>query len=317
MYSEALVQLSLEALGCTQKDLALRLGVSATQISKWKKGEHLSLEMEEKLREISGIGEQNPEFILWSGSRESAEKWQKLIHSLAEMARFSDETGYDAELLMDESGLLCWNIFDTLRDMGVNIPHEFPIELDTHQQSGDDEDDSFWEAVHRNQYSSAIYNIFKAFTDVYGFYVAYIADLINDDLELFDSPAENIEPCLMSLAASKVKIASDFAPNFGAFKYKVERNYEEWLGLVKARAFRVGAPLRAELLDLVRGDHDGLGHVAEAESLGLNASRIHPDIYMNELLVGMRVIHQVLPAIMKKLGMEDEFKLDENDLHGC
>jgi hypothetical protein len=35
---------------------------------------------------------------------------------------------------------------------------------------------------------------------------------------------------------------------------------------------------------------------------------------MNELLIGMRVIHQVLPAIMKKLGIEDEFKLDESDL---
>ncbi|CRM55203.1 Helix-turn-helix [Pseudomonas sp. 31 R 17] len=314
MYSEALVQLSLEALGCTQKDLALRLGVSATQISKWKKGEHLSIEMEEKLREISGIGDQNPEFVLWSGSRENANKWEQLIYSLAEMARFNDETGYEAEPLMDENGLLCWNIFDTLREMGVSIPNEFPIELDI-LRGDDDEDDSFWEAVHRNQYSSAIYNIFKAFTDVYGFYVAYVADLINEDMELFDSPAENIEPCLMSLAASKVNMASEFAPGFMAFKYKVERDYEEWLGLVKARAFRVGAPLRAELLDLVHGGHDGLGHVAEAESLGLNASRIHPDIYMNELLVGMRVIHQVLPAIMKKLGMEDEFKLDENDLH--
>jgi hypothetical protein len=35
---------------------------------------------------------------------------------------------------------------------------------------------------------------------------------------------------------------------------------------------------------------------------------------MDELLRGMRVIHQVLPAIMKKLGM-DEFELDESKLH--
>jgi hypothetical protein len=56
-------------------------------------------------------------------------------------------------------------------------------------------------------------------------------------------------------------------------------------------------------------------HTAEAEALGFNAARLHPDIYMNELLQGMRIIHQVLPAIMKKLGMdEQDFALDRSEL---
>lgn len=44
-----------------------------------------------------------------------------------------------------------------------------------------------------------------------------------------------------------------------------------------------------------------------------NASRLHPDIYMNELLIGMRIIHQVLPAILKKLEIND-FEVDQSDL---
>ena len=68
----------------------------------------------------------------------------------------------------------------------------------------------------------------------------------------------------------------------------------------------------AELLDMVGSDARELGHTAEAEALGFNANRLHPDIYMNELLVGMRVIHQVLPIILKKLDIE--FELDESDL---
>src|SRR5690606_5581024 len=105
------------------------------------------------------------------------------------------------------------------------IPEDFPVALNVTWED-EEEADAFWDIIDDNQYSSLIYSIFKAYTDVYGFYVAYVADLILDDMELFDSPAENIEPSLLALAASKVEVDSALASNFSAFKYKIERDYE-------------------------------------------------------------------------------------------
>ncbi|WP_269789908.1 hypothetical protein [Stenotrophomonas sp. Iso1] len=86
------------------------------------------------------------------------------------------------------------------------------------------------------------------------------------------------------------------------------------VGSGERKGFSRSPPLRTELMKMVHASHDQLGHDAEAESLGFNGSRIHPDAYMNELLVGMRTIHQVLPAILKKLEIFDEFQIDGSDL---
>ncbi|MCW7546786.1 helix-turn-helix domain-containing protein [Photorhabdus sp. APURE] len=303
MISEALVELALRTLSCTQKELASRLGVSPTQITKWKKGEHMSLDMEKKLRDVAMIGELDPQFILWAGSYEDAVKWQKLIYRLANMAHENAETGYVTDPLLDDIDILCSKVSRVLTDMGIKPPKSFPEELDVDE----DDDEEFWEAIEKDNYANIIYEIFNALNNVYGFYAAYISDLIYDEeLGLFETEAGNIEPCLVALAACKIEVDTKLAPGHREFKYNVMEDYEEWLNIVKDKAFRAGVPLRAELLVLIYNSDDDLGIEAEKESLGFNSSRIHPDIYMNELLVGMRTIHQVLPAILKKLEIDKE-----------
>ncbi|MDF1623435.1 MAG: XRE family transcriptional regulator [Pseudohongiella nitratireducens] len=315
MESEAFVQLALKTIAKSQKELAALLAVSPTQISKWKRGEHMSTDMEEKFRSLTDIGDHDPRVVLWTGSVEAAIKWERLIDRLAELAMESDETGYITDPLTNPLGLLYWHTFYTLSQLGVHIPPAFPKELEALVVDTELDDDIF-SIIENNQHASLIDQIFRSLTYVYGFYAAYIDDLIYDDaLDLIDTPAINLEHNLMELAASKVEPAARLAPNFLQFKHQVISEYRDWLTLVKDAAFRAGVPLRAELLNLLHDTPEELGQTAEAEWLGFNSTRLHPDIYMNELLVGMRVIHQVLPAILKKLDLEDEFTLDETELH--
>lgn len=312
MNSEAFVQLALETLSCSQKELAIRLEVSPAQISKWKKGEYMSSDMEKKFRAIVGIEEKDPEFVVWAGSSEAANKWEELIKHLAKSADDAAETGYNTEPLRDELDLLCWQTFHTLREMGVSLPSTFPQELDIDY----DEVENSWEVIRENPYSHLIRNIYGALTNVYGFYAAYVADLIYDSELDLSEIADEIDSCLLSLAAAKLEDEEvlGLATNFQEFRFRVKKDYEKWLSIVKERAFRAGVPLRAELLSMVYDTNDSLGQEAESESLRFNSSRLHPDVYMNELLCGMRAIHQVLPAILKKLGIDEEFKLDASEL---
>ncbi|EGT0625560.1 helix-turn-helix transcriptional regulator [Citrobacter freundii] len=312
MYSNHFVSLALNVLKCSQKDLASKLGVSSTQISKWKKGEHMSEDMENQFRVITGIEALSPRLVLWAGSVENAKKWSSLIGLLAENAKDNAETSYLTLPLDDEDGCLCDGTIEILENIGLLPPESFPDALDHYDP--DDESGLFDNAIEENIYSSTIDQIYRSLNDVYGFFVAYVKETLFDNWDdVDDSCVINIEYGLLELAASKINIDLAIAPLFGQFRYRVQSEYETWLNEIKLRAFRSGLPLRAELLRMVYDSADSLGHDAEMEGMGSNKRRIHPDVYMNELLTGMRMIHQVLPVILKKLEITD-FELDTTKL---
>lgn len=319
MSSKNAIKLALEKLGCTQKKLAQKLDVSPAQISKWKTGEYMSHDMEVKLAKFSDIGDRNPDVVAWTGGTKQADKWKKLVCCIADSAMEEAETGFNTHTLIDEEGqrdLLCWQVLNIFNKIGIEIPQEFPSDIDFDYESCCEENEDKFENLYReNPYSKLISKSFNALNDVYGFYAAYIRSILDDwDIGLQDTPACNIEPCLLQLAFCKVDAESTIGPKFNSFKHETLNDYQEWIEIVKNKAFASSIPLKAELMHMVYEGHGLLGHEAETESLGFNARRLHPDIYMDEILKSNRLIHHVLPIICKKLGItEEELQIDPSE----
>jgi transcriptional regulator with XRE-family HTH domain len=335
--SASFVQLALQTLSCGQKQLAKRLDVSETQITKWKQNESMSDEKEKMFRKITGIGDADPAFVLAAGSVDAEKKWVRLMSWLANHAAeiAEDEMGFNdnGPLVDEQKEFLCPETFHLLRKMGVEWPKAFPPELDFDydarwEAAEDDDFNDFWDLIYASPHATLIDKIYRSFTDVFGFYLMYIAEFTNGNKREaidpdYDSAAlDNIDACLFQLAASKLDFKKDVLPSglvteyqFAEFKEDITRDYVEWINELKKMAYEARVPIPVELMKLVSESSGELGSDAEAAGMGFRAGQIHPDIYMNELLEGMRIIHQVLPAIMKKLGMTaNDFKLNRSEL---
>lgn len=322
----SLIKLVLKKLLCNQQELAKTLGVSPAQVSKWKYGEHIPYETEKKLSKLAGIGSLHPDFVYWTGGIEQGKKWYKLISNLADLASELSETGFTTWPLKEKENrtLLCWDTINTLRQIGVKIPEKFPKELIYDELEELDKDDEIWEEhwkryfhrAYKNPIYKLIHDSFMTLNSVYGFYAAYIDEIYTNtqEIELFDL-TDQISCSLLSLAFIKTGEQSDFTPNYNKFRHETRKDFIKWIENLKNLAIQNSIPLRAELLDLVLKDEENLRGQAEAESLGINSSRLHPDIYMNEILESHRVIHQVLPVILKKLGIFHDFNLDDELLN--
>lgn len=133
------------------------------------------------------------------------------------------ETGYITQLLTDEDGFLVEETIDVLKRIGFPTPLSFPEGLNIDDDNADEEE-AFWEILESNAHCSVINDIYHALNDVYGFYIAYVDELIqDDDLDVYSSEAINIQSSLISLAACKIEIDTPVASNFKEFRYRVKK----------------------------------------------------------------------------------------------
>jgi hypothetical protein len=212
--------------------------------------------------------------------------------------------------------MLTWSVFRIFDDIGCEIPKPFPAELDIKggyskwlddAESGEERGELLFE---ENPHSAFIKELFKRFADINAFYMKYMFGHICDLPAGFDGPIENIDSCLIELAAANMEPEEKFAPKFRTFKRRTRDNYEEWIDEFKKAMFTAGMPLEAEYMDLVKLSSDFLSSVWETDKLdillGEADERIHPDIYINEILLTLRRIDSVLPLILSKLEISQE-----------
>ena len=311
MYSESLIKLAIIGLQCSQKELAGILKVSPTQISKWKSGERMSTDMGERITSLLELGTCDPDVAYWTGGIEQAIKWKQLIQFLASSALDRRETDYISEILIDDEDdyELTQQTLSTLRNMGVKIPTPFPEEL------------TYWDArtpdlqfkYDNNPLAALIEKAFEAANGIYSFYAAYIDTALSFEIDGHQLSTK-IYCGLIPLCFAKTGKQNGLTPNFNLFQHHTISDLGSSIDSIKKLAFQHNIPLNVELSDLITDNSDDLNIESDAETIGANQTRIHPDIYMNELLQNQRSIMKALPIICKKLGITSE-ELDWDNIN--
>ena len=288
--SKALVNLALKQLGCSQKDLAASLGVSAGQLSKWKNyGDYMSREVEDKIMTICHIGELPADFILRFGSVENAQKWDGFLQHMARYVLEMGECSYPAYYLQkNDHNNVNLDICEILEALGVDLPREAPSIEDS--------------AVFERSYVKAIQAIFEAYIGINDFFYAYFQELgsAENTLEIM----LELERNFLNLAACKSTLDTTVAPNLLAFKGKWLGYYRDKISEIKYKAVQSNEPLREELMKLVTEPTAKLSEDAERQVMGLNVDQVHPDIYTNEILMFARTFNKFLPALIEKLEID-------------
>jgi hypothetical protein len=210
-------------------------------------------------------------------------KWYNLFVKLSDEAVKQSESGYCIEV--DEYAIL--DFFNICEEMGNPVPKTYP------------------KNASKSPHANFAREVFKAWNGVAGFRAAYMGDLPEPCLE----DAIDLESMLIRLSATKVLRKAENFPNTRTFSDKTRKDTEYLINRIKNVCFKENHPQREDFMALINLSANSLRDKAEREALGFNKNRLHPDHLMDEILVNLRLIHQVLPVILQKLGIE-KFQID-------
>ena len=277
--SENLISLVINKLGCSQKELAERLGVSQGQISKWKKGEYMSLDMHKTLSNLAQIEEGlGADFVVLSNGIENAKKWNRLICDLG--ADVADDIGGEIFVtivpLIEDTQSLSSITLNLMSERGLTIPSVYPDELDIYL---DDDGYLDFDKIRGNMYSKFIYELLESYSCIYAFYSVYI-EYMNEYEFLYDDVFD-LECNLLALAACKLGLNNNNTEYNMKFINKTRVWFWDKLSYLKEKAFYHHVPFRNELFKLMNDELFSLKEEAEIRTVLNNGC---PDYYLGKLI---------------------------------
>lgn len=295
-----LIKLALQLLSCSQQQLATMLSVSPTQITKWKQNEYMSIEMEEKIRELIDIGTLNPIFILSFLSTEKAKNWIELIIAITRKAE-KEYNNQLPHLSNQEIETITAQFLETLYDLNYPLPIPYPDKLDNFIQ--DDSDircDPLNEWTENNDFCTLIHQFFSSFLHTHGFYTEHIENIQNTfpNSPLSDAIAKlKVQIIHLSIINSHSILQS--LPSFNEYQNRTQEYCTNLLNYIKKETFKRHFSLEVELMDLLNNSSPNLEKNAQH-----TPEKQHPDIYMDEMLQHMRFMRTALTAILEKLEID-------------
>ncbi|MEM5534971.1 helix-turn-helix transcriptional regulator [Neptuniibacter pectenicola] len=115
-----LIEYIIENTPLRQKELAKQLDVSATLITRWKKGEKIPPEREEVLKKIANLFTDDIAWAEIAKTEANAKAWYHYVHELNELAEIS------AYNIHDEPDVYAPTILKAMKEAGIPIPTTAP-----------------------------------------------------------------------------------------------------------------------------------------------------------------------------------------------
>lgn len=274
----------IESQNLTQKDLAAKIGVSPTQITKWKQGETIPMAQEDKLKQIFGLVGENLEFsLLLDNDLEKASAWYDLFES-----RYGEIDDFEVEGKMVTERTLI-----KLTELGVCLP-ENPQSIDFISEPMSTWCEFF--ETHSYEFGKRIewarvymcpdesldddYALFNIYNDIY--YSTHEVALTKISSEIMDA-----------IGASRQK--------FKEFSRVTKQNIMHRISILCENIYNKGVPLRKDFFRYFTDDAEELDEDGYFDSLGGHSIENFTSLSQREILGTLNQLCERVHSLEKKI----------------